>query len=174
MSSYFEEFLNGLSQQMNEAPSELDDPYIRRLMEARFRENQMRAMQERIAPGPAQPDTLGALITGLAKIYGGGASLALTGNTNPLKALSVPGMQVGSAGKAGHGANVRAELLAKRAAKGPRKPGGGRRPKAPPAPVAAEPKQDLMEALAQSVAKKPQPKGGLVSLLNRLGRRGGR
>jgi hypothetical protein len=197
--SYYEEFLNGLAEQMAQAPSDLDNPYMARLMAARQRQNQLQQMRNRIAPGPSRGGPM-ALLEGLGRIYGGGASLAMTGQTNPLEALrglidSTRGakedlmagqgdpLQAGislipARGqiRRGHGAEVREELLAKRAAKGPRKPGGGRRPapKAPPAPV--EPKPDLTELLAASVAR-PQvsrKQGGITALLNKLGRRGGR
>jgi hypothetical protein len=197
--SYYEEFLNGLAEQMNQAPSGLDNPYMARLMEQRHRMNQAEAMRNKIAPGPSRGDTM-ALLEGLGRIYGGGASLALTGQTNPLEALQgLIGSTRGAkedllAGRAdplqagismipmrgqlhkGHGAEVREQLLAKRAAKGPRKPGGGRRPapKAPPEP--ASPTPDLTELLAASVARPQVSKksGGISALLNRLGRRGGR
>ena len=292
---------------MHEAPSPKDNPYMARLMGARQRSNQLQTMRDRIAPGPEQPDTLGALLTGLAKIYGGGASLALTGQANPLDAVAdlvggtraakdaavkgqgdpldvgmsmipmrgsmrmptssldrykqydvprygpakpledslakgwkpddplvlkvtdkghawvsdgnhrlaiskrqgaadvpvrierVPDRPEGAAGarltpgdaallgikpsktaaKGGHGADVRAELLAKRKAKGPRKPGGGRQPKAQPVQPPVEPEQDLMALLAASLPAKaavpaaiPQTaaRGGLKSLLFKLGR----
>lgn len=204
--SYFEAFLDALAEQMAEDPSPLDNPYQARLMGARKRENDLQAMRDKLYPGPDQPDTLGALLKGLGRIYGGGASLALTGNPDPRVALGniwdavqdpeatvrnnrdpismglmmapIRGPKgagaVRGTGRAGHGAEVREELLAKRKAKGPRKPGGGRRPagktKYPP-----ETNQDLIAALAMSV---PPPaaarKGGLSALLNRLGRRGGR
>ncbi len=72
----------------------------------------------------------------------------------------------------GHGAEIKAELLAKRAAKGPRKPGGGRRPagktKYPP-----ESNQDLVEMLAKSIPEAAVPMhkargGGLKAMLGRL------
>ncbi len=157
------------------------------------------------------------VLSGLGRILGGGASLALTGSANPLDALRIPGMQLG-AGKLGrnavsqngvsgwalnqgqetaarraaphvmpevvtplpaaaHGAEVRAQLLAKRAAKGPRKPGGGRQPKVKYPP---ENNQDLIEMLAKSIPPAPaaayKPRGGgLQALLGRVGlRRGGR
>jgi hypothetical protein len=174
-----------------------------RLMQARFRQMQ----QDRLRPGRGDGSSFdtGELLGGLGRIYGGGASLALTGQANPLDALRgiiggtrqakqnamtgqgspietgmslIPmrgSLQGRGAGNLGHGAEVRAELLAKRKAKGPRKAGSGRKPASRPAPAPVEQTEDLMRALAMSVAAPAETrKGGLSALLNRLGRRGGR
>lgn len=71
-------------------------------------------------------------------------------------------------GRAGHGAAVRAEVLAKRAAKGPRKGSGSTpQPKYPP-----KSNGDLVDMLAKSLPKEPvyMPKRSLKDMLGRLRR----
>ncbi len=216
VSSYYEEFLNQLAQQMQQDPSGLDDPYLQRLMQARFQQQHMqqRLRGRPLAPGEGSEFSGMDVAQGLGRIIGGGASLGITGSANPLDALRIPGMQLGMQQKLGrnalsanvvrgwalnqgqetaarravphvmpentralHGAEVREQLLAKRAAKGPRKPGGGRRAKTNYPP---ENNNDLVEMLAKSIPPSPaavyKPKGGgLQALLGRVGlRRGGR
>lgn len=90
-----------------------------------------------------------------------------------LLSMAIPGPK-GS--RASHGAEVRAELLAKRAAHGPRKPGGGRRPKEPTPQYPPKNNADLVDMLAKSLPPAapmkytPKAGGGLKALLGKLRR----
>lgn len=171
--SFYEQFLNELAAQMQQMPSPKDNPELARLMGARTRSNQM----DRVRP-PGGHDLLGALGAMVdPRPFVSGAKWSFT---HPIQRLTDPEMNnrlefpgvKGPLGAAEHGAAVRSELLAKRAAKGPRKPGGGRRAKPKPVQTPPTPPQDLLKALAESVpaAEKPIARGAIKSLLFRLGR----
>lgn len=200
---FLQQYLNEFARQMHQSPNPNEHPAIQRIAEARYRQMQM----DRLRP-PGGEESIGALLKGLGLLFGGGTSLALTGNPNPIKGVgsilgdfaaakdrvmapggnpadeglgfvwpgrgSLKGRPGDPAYNALHGADVSARVKAKRAAKGPRKPGGGRRPAPKPAP---EP--DLATQLALSLPKKTAAavpvvakRGAVSGILARL--RGGR